>query len=92
MKGKTPHIKMPKKNSKSFSSMGPISDETYRELFALIKNPPPGSAIEAAKEFGVDLYATLENLRLTPDERIRRASEESQFAERLREAGRKAGL
>jgi len=80
------------KPGKPFSLVEPISEETYRELFALIQNPPPGSAIEAAKEFGVDLFATLENLRLTPDERIRRASEESQFAEKLREAGRKAGL
>lgn len=81
-----------KKPRKPFSLVEPISEETYRELFALIQNPPPGSAIEAAKEFGVDLFATLENLRLTPNERIRRASEENQFAEKLREAGREAGL
>lgn len=41
----------------------PLPDDAYRELFALIQNPPPGSAIEAAKVFGVDLFATLENLR-----------------------------
>lgn len=75
-----------------FSLLEPISDENYRKLFALIQNPPPGSAIEAAKEFGVDLYATLENLRLTPGERILRAFEETAFAQQLREAGRKAGL
>ena len=34
-------------------------------------NPPPGSAAERAVEFGVDLTLTLENLRLTPEERIR---------------------
>jgi hypothetical protein len=71
---------------------GPISEETYRRLFALIENPPPGSAIAAAKEFGVDLFGTLENLRLTPGERIRRADEEGKFADALRKAGRKAGL
>jgi hypothetical protein len=71
---------------------GPISEETYRRVFALIENPPPGSAIAAAKEFGVDLFGTLENLRLTPEERIRRADEESKFADALRKAGRKAGL
>jgi hypothetical protein len=74
------------------SILRPISEEEYRELFALIQDPPPGSAIAAAKEFGVDLYATLENLRRTPEERIRRASEGLEFAEQLREAGRKAGL
>lgn len=33
-------------------------------------NPPPGSAAERAVEFGIDLTLTLENLRLTPEERI----------------------
>lgn len=35
-------------------------------------NPPPGSAAERAAEFGIDLTLTLENLRLTPEERIRK--------------------
>lgn len=35
-------------------------------------NPPPGSAAEHAAKLGVDLRATLENLRLTPEERIRK--------------------
>lgn len=74
------------------SVLGPISEKEYRELFALIQNPPPGSAIAAAKEFGVDLYATLNNLRLTPEERIRRGEEEAEFAQQLRAAGRDAGL
>jgi hypothetical protein len=34
-------------------------------------NPPPGSAAARAVEFGTDLTLTLENLRLTPEERIR---------------------
>jgi hypothetical protein len=76
----------------SSSTLDPISEEEYRELFAIIQAPPAGSAIEAAKDFGVDLLATLENLRLTPAERIRRGAQESLFAERLRLAGRKAGL
>lgn len=83
---------MKRRNCNSHFILGPISEQEYRELFALIKNPPPGSAIEAAKEFGVDLYGALENLRLTPEERIRRASEESEFAEQVRQAGRDAGL
>lgn len=82
---------MPKKR-KSDSILEPISEAAYRRLFALIKSPPRGSAIAAAKEFGVDLFATLENLRLTPADRIRRGAEEAVFAERLRRAGRNAGL
>jgi hypothetical protein len=35
-------------------------------------NPPPGSAAARAAEFGIDLTLTLENLRLTPEERIRK--------------------
>lgn len=35
-------------------------------------HPPPGSAAERAVEFGIDLTLTLENLRLTPEERIRK--------------------
>lgn len=34
-------------------------------------NPPPGSAAARAVEFGIDLTLTLQNLRLTPEERIR---------------------
>ena len=34
--------------------------------------PPPGSAAARAVEFGIDLTLTLENLRLTPEERIRK--------------------
>lgn len=35
-------------------------------------NPPPGSAAARAVEFGIDLTLTLQNLRLTPEERIRK--------------------
>jgi hypothetical protein len=35
-------------------------------------DPPPGSAAARAVEFGIDLTLTLENLRLTPEERIRK--------------------
>jgi hypothetical protein len=35
-------------------------------------NPPPGSAAARAVEFGIDLTLILENLRLTPEARIRK--------------------
>ena len=35
-------------------------------------DPPPGSAARRAVEFGIDLTLTLENLRLTPEDRIRK--------------------
>jgi hypothetical protein len=34
-------------------------------------NPPPGSAAERAREFGIDLTLLIQRLRLTPDERLR---------------------
>ncbi len=47
-----------------------MDSETYDRLAKLIANPPPGSKLAAAKEQGVDLAVLLENLRLTPTERI----------------------
>lgn len=35
-------------------------------------HPPAGSAAARAVEFGIDLTLTIENLRLTPEERIRK--------------------
>jgi hypothetical protein len=43
-----------------------VDDEDY------FLNPPPGSAAARAVEFGIDLTLTLENLRLTPEEKIRK--------------------
>jgi hypothetical protein len=53
-------------------------------LRKLIDRPPRGSAIAKAKEFGVDLYSILENLKLTPAERFRRAAAETSFVRRIR--------
>jgi len=43
-----------------------------REIEDYFLNPPLGSAAARAVEFGIDLTLTLENLRLTPEERIRK--------------------
>jgi hypothetical protein len=40
------------------------------EIESYLINPPPDSAAARAAEFGIDLTLTLENLRLTPEERI----------------------
>jgi hypothetical protein len=34
-------------------------------------NPPSGSALEAARNFGIDLSLLAERLRLSPEERLR---------------------
>jgi hypothetical protein len=43
-----------------------------KEIEDYFLNPPPGSAAERAAAFGIDLTLTLQNLRLTPEERIRK--------------------
>jgi hypothetical protein len=42
------------------------------EIEEYFLNPPPGSAAERPAAFDIDLTLTLENLRLTPEERIRK--------------------
>jgi hypothetical protein len=62
----------------------PMSRQREEALRWLIDHPPEGSAIAEAKKFGVDLYSILENLKLTPAERFRRAAEETDFVRRVR--------
>lgn len=61
-----------------------MTRETEEALRQLIENPPEGSAIAEAKKFSVDLYSILENLKLTPTERFRRAAAETDFVRRMR--------
>ncbi len=37
-----------------------------------LRHPPPGSRIEAARDFGIDLNLLIATLRLTPAERVNR--------------------
>ena len=54
-------------------------------------NPPPGSAAERAAEFGIDLTLTLENLRLTPEERIRKLDDFIESVAKLKASVRVIG-
>ena len=63
-----------------------MTSEEYNRLLALIQNPPPGSAIERAKQFGVDLTLTLGNLRLTPQQRVEKMAAAARLMEELRNA------
>jgi hypothetical protein len=53
-----------------------------------LRNPPPGSKAAAAREYGIDLTLLIENLRLTPEERARKAERISKVVERYRGAAR----
>lgn len=54
-----------------------------------LRHPRPGSRIEAAQKFGVDLTLLIEKLRLTPAERVRLMHDAANTAEQVRGAARR---
>ncbi len=48
-----------------------MTQEQEKLALDLINNPPPGSELAKAKEFGVDLTLFISTLRRTPTERAR---------------------
>ncbi|PYU01557.1 MAG: hypothetical protein DMG38_03365 [Acidobacteria bacterium] len=53
--------------------------------YELISNPPPGSAIAAAKEYGIDLTLLVENLDLTVTQRLRKLYSVASFLQKVRQ-------
>jgi len=53
-----------------------------------LRNPAPGSKIEAAKEYGIDLTLLIEQLRLSPAERVRRMHDACEAMEKVRGVAR----
>jgi len=47
----------------------------YTEAERWLIEPQPGTAAARARDFGIDLSLTISNLRLTPEQRIRRLDE-----------------
>ena len=47
----------------------------YTEEERWLIEPKSGTAAEAARDFGIDLSLTVSNLRLTPEQRVRRLDE-----------------
>lgn len=52
-----------------------MTDEQEKLALDLINNPPPGSELAKAKEFGVDLTLFISTLQRTPTERARALSQ-----------------
>ena len=52
-----------------------MTEEQEKLALELINDPPPGSELAKAKEFGVDLTLLVSALRCTPTERARALSE-----------------
>jgi hypothetical protein len=55
-------------------------------VLELFTNPPPGSKIEAARKYGVDLTLLAANLALTPEERVQAMESALRLIEDAREA------
>ena len=58
-------------------------------LLELVANPPPGSKIEAAKQYGVDVSLNVGSLLLSPTERVRDMEGALRLVEELRRAGQR---
>lgn len=67
----------------------PLTPEEHKRLYELIQNPPPGSNVEAARQYGVDLTFTLRHLTITPTERAEEMEEALGFVKELRQAAAK---
>jgi hypothetical protein len=50
----------------------PLTPEQFARAQVRLLHPAPGSRIEAAKRYGVDLTLLVEQLRLTPGERAKK--------------------
>ena len=54
-----------------------------------LRHPAPGSRIEAAKKYGIDLTLLIEQLRLSPAERVRKMHAFCMAAEEVRGVARR---
>jgi hypothetical protein len=63
-----------------------MTPEQRKLAYELITNPPPGSDIAAAKEYGIDLTLLVENLNLSVAERLRKLYSVAKFLEKMRQS------
>lgn len=64
-----------------------LSERRLKKIKELFRNPPPNGKIAEAKEFGTDFALLIENLRLTPQERIDKLRSSMDFLERIKNQG-----
>ena len=67
----------------------PLTPEQLRIAEDRLRNPAPGSRIEAAKKYGIDLSLIITQLRLTPAERGEILESASEAVEQMRGIARR---
>jgi hypothetical protein len=68
----------------------PLTPEQLARAEEKLRHPAPGSRIEAARKYGIDLTLLMERLRLTPAERVLRMHETVNIAQQVRGAARRS--
>ena len=58
--------------TQSVKELRALTPEEFERAAERLRNPAPGSRIEAAKKFGTDLTLLIEQLRLSPEDRLRK--------------------
>jgi hypothetical protein len=66
-----------------------LTPEEFERAANRLRNPAPGSRIEAAKKYGIDLTLLIEQLRRTPAERGYKLQQAAQSIEKIRGIARK---
>ena len=66
-----------------------LTPEEFERAAERLRHPKPGSKIEAAQKYGIDLTLLIEQLRLTPEERVKKLEAASRSAEQIRGLARK---
>jgi hypothetical protein len=65
-----------------------MNEERRKNVLELIRNPPPGSKLEAAKNYGIDLTLLLRRLELSPSARLEELESAQEFIQQFRAAAR----
>ena len=63
-----------------------MTPEQRKLAYELITNPPAGSDIATAKEYGIDLTLLVENLDLTVAQRLRKLYAVAAFLQKVRQS------
>jgi hypothetical protein len=67
----------------------PLTPEQLARAEQRLRHPAPGSRIEAAQKFGIDLTLTIDQLRLSPTERLVTMQQVSEMAKEMHGAAQR---